>query len=116
MANSLHNDEVPTPIFVKTEKAEDRSPPKLAAIPCAIPPQNQAEEMCRWGPHCPICAKSTLNPKAGSSEDRNGKRLDQLQRNYYPKGLSVLPHMTFPTGSLSTINRRRQEGEIGFSK
>ena len=73
-------------MFIKTEKAEDRTSPKIAAIPHAVvnkPPQGKAEEMCRWGPHCPICAKSTPNPKAECPEDWNGKRQDQLQRNYY---------------------------------
>ena len=48
-------------------------------------PQIKAEEIYRWGLHCSICAKSTPNPKAGSSEDWNGNRQDQLQRNYYPQ-------------------------------
>ena len=29
--------------------------------------------------------KSTPNPKAGSSEDWNGERQDNLQTNYYPQ-------------------------------
>ena len=61
--------ETSTPMFIKTEKAEDRTPPKLATIPHAMPSQNKAEEMCRWGLYCPICTKSTPNPKAESSED-----------------------------------------------
>ena len=80
--------ETSTPIFVKTEKAEDKTPPKIAAIlhmMVSKPPQNKAEEMCRWGLHCPICAKSTPNPKAESLEDWNSERQDQLERNLSPK-------------------------------
>ena len=50
--------ETSTPMFMKTEKAEDRTSPKIAAIPHVMvnkPPQGKAEEMCRWGLHCPIC-------------------------------------------------------------
>ena len=53
--------------------------------------QGKAEEMCRWGPHCPICAKSTPNLKAGSSEDWNSKRQNQWQRNYYPQSPQYSP-------------------------
>ena len=67
------------------EKAEDRTPPKIADIPHTMPPQNQADEMCRSEPHCPICTKSTPNPKAENSEDWNGERQDQLERNYCPQ-------------------------------
>ena len=48
----------------KTEKAEDRTPPKIAAMPHTMvskPPQNKAEGTCRWGLHCHICGKSTPN-------------------------------------------------------
>ena len=72
------------PMFIKTEKAEDRILPKIAAIPHMMvskPSPKKTEEMCRWGLHCPICAKSTPNPRQ-SSEDCNGKRQDQLQKNY----------------------------------
>ena len=41
--------------------------------------------MCRWGPHFPICTKSTPNPKAEKSEDWNSERQDQLERNCYPQ-------------------------------
>ena len=62
--------ETAIPMFIKTEKAEERTPPKIAAIPHMMvskPPQAKVEEMCGWGPHCPICAKSTSNPKTESS-------------------------------------------------
>ena len=77
--------ETSTPIFIKMEKAEERTPPKIAAIPCMMvnkPPQNKAEEMCGWGLHCPICKKSTPNIMAENSEDWNRNRQDQLERNY----------------------------------
>ena len=80
--------ETSTSMFIKTEKAEDRTPPKIAAIPHVMvnkPSQSKAKEMCRWGPHCPICTKFTPNPKAESSEDWNCERQDQLERNYYPQ-------------------------------
>ena len=87
--------EVPTPTFVKTEKAEEKISPKQASIPHAMilnKPQNNkpAEKACGWGPQCPICTQSTLNTKAEDSEedwngDRQGHRKeDQLERNYYP--------------------------------
>ena len=69
---------------VKMEKAEEKIPPRVAAIPCAMvnkPHQSKAEEMCGWGLHCPICTESTLNPKVESSHDKQ----DNLQRNYYTK-------------------------------
>ena len=66
------------PCSFYTEKAEDRTLLKLADIPHVMPPQNKAEEMCRWGLHHLICAKSTQNPKAESSEDWNSERQDQL--------------------------------------
>ena len=61
-----------TPMFIEMEEAEERIPPKIAAIPCMMvtkPPQNKVEEMCGWGLHCPICTKSTANLRAESSED-----------------------------------------------
>ena len=97
MANSSYNGEVPTPTFVKTEKAEDGIPPRLAAIPHMMinkPPLGKAEEKCGWGLHCPICAKST--PKAESSEDWNGQRQDNLQRNYYPQSPQYSPAYDIP--------------------
>ena len=83
--------ETSTPKFIKMEKGEDRTPPKIPAIPHTMPPQNKAEEMCRWGLHYPICAKSTPNPKAENSDDWNGKRQDQLERNYYSKSPQYSP-------------------------
>ena len=53
---------------IKTEKAEKISP-RLPASPHALvlnksQSNKPAEEECRWGPHGPICVKSTLYPKA----------------------------------------------------
>ena len=71
-----------TPTFVKMEKSDEKTPTKLAAIPCAMV-QNKllqnnksAEEICEWGPQCPICAKSIPNLQAEDleKEDWNGDR------------------------------------------
>ena len=74
---------------IATEKAEEKTPPRVAAIPHAIvnkPPQGKPKEKCGWGPHCPICAKTTPNQKVESTEDWNNEGQDNQQRNYYPKG------------------------------
>ena len=87
------------PIFIKMEKAEDRTSPKIAGIPHAMvskPPQNKEEEICRWGLHYPICAKSTPNPKAERSEDWNSERQDQLERNCYPQSPQYSPSYDIP--------------------
>ena len=79
--------ETSTPIFIKTEKAEERTPLKITAISNVMvnkPPLNKAEEMCGWGPHWPVCTKSTPNSKAENSEDWDGNGQDQLERNYCP--------------------------------
>ena len=97
-----YNDEVPTPTFVTTEKAEDRTPPKLAAIPYTMPPQNKSEEMCRWGLHCPIQIPRQQVQKIGMAKDRTSCKETRL-----PKAHSVLHHVTFLTGSLSTIKQKK---------
>ena len=84
------------PSETSTHMFINRTPPKLAAIPHMMAPQNKAEEMCRWGLHCPICAKSIPNPKTESSEDWNSKRQDQLQRNYYPQSPQYSPSYDIP--------------------
>ena len=101
LGKSPYNGEVPTPTFVKMEKAEDRAPPRLAAIHHALvlnkPKSNKpAEEECRWGPHCPIWSKSTPNPKAESTEDWNFERQNNHQRNYYPQSPRWSPAYDIP--------------------
>ena len=68
-------------------------------------PQNSkpAEEMCGWGPQCPICAQSTPNLKAEDSKeecwngDRQGtKKEDQLKRTYCPPSPQYSPSYDFP--------------------
>ena len=54
--------------------------------------QGKAEEMCGWEPHCPICTKSTPNPKAETLDDKQ----DNLQRNYYPQGPQCSPSYDIP--------------------
>ena len=110
--------ETSTPIFVKTEKAEERTPSKIAAIPHVMvnkPTQNKAEEMCGWGPHCPICAKSTPNPKAESSEGWNSNRHNQLERNYYPPCPQYSPSYEILDRLSQHYKTERQEEEIGIS-
>ena len=78
------------PTAIKMEKAKEKIPPRVAAIPHMMvnkPPQGKAEEMCGWGPHCPICAKSTPNLKVESSDDKQ----DNLQRNYYLQDTQCSP-------------------------
>ena len=70
-----------TPV-VKMEKTE--VPPRVAAIPRTLnlnKPQNKrpGEEKCTLGLHCPICVK-----KEGT-EDWNGDRQQNQQRNPYPQ-------------------------------
>ena len=101
MTNPPYNGEVPTPTFVKSEKAEEKTPTKQTAIPCTQmlnQPQNDkpAEDECKWELHWPICTKSTQNPKAGSSKDWNGKEGDNLQRNYYPQSPWYSPSYDIP--------------------
>ena len=90
-----------TPTVIKMEKVGEKIPPRVAAIPCALvlnKPQSSkpAEEECRWGPHCPICTKSTPNQKAESIEGWNGERQDNQQRNYYPQSLQYSPAYEIP--------------------
>ena len=59
-------------------------PPRVAAISCTLvlnkPQSNRpGEEECRWWPHCPICAKEE------GTENWNGKRQENQQRNHYPQ-------------------------------
>ena len=78
------------PTAIKMEKAEEMVQPSVAANPYAMvnkPPQGKAGEMCGWGLHCPICAKSIPNPKVESSDDKQ----NNLQRNYYPQGPQCSP-------------------------
>ena len=77
------------PTAIKAGKAEEKTPPRLAAISCAMvkkPSQEKAEEKCGWGPHHPISTKTPLNQKVESTEDWNGEGQDNQQRNYYPQG------------------------------
>ena len=71
-------------LTVKVEKAE--VPPKVAVIShhMVLPKlQNNrpVEEKCTWGPHCPICKKK----EEEGTEDWNGDRLENQQRNHYPQ-------------------------------
>ena len=79
-----------TPVVIKMENEEEKTPPRLVAILYALvlnkPQSNKpAEEECRWGPHCPICTKSTSTQKSQNTEDWHAERQDSQQRNYYPQ-------------------------------
>ena len=52
--------------------------------------------MCGWELHCPICTKSTLNPKTETSEVWNSDRHNQLERNYYPPSPQYSPLYGIP--------------------
>ena len=72
-----------TPAVVKMKKTE--VPPRVAAICHALvlnkPHSHQsnrpAEEKCRWGLHCPISTKEE------GTDDWNGNRQENQQRNHY---------------------------------
>ena len=102
-----YTDETPAPSFVKTEKADEKTLPKQAAIPSTLilnKHQNNspAEEECRWGPQCPIYIKATSNIKPeNTEEDWNGDRQrnrneDHLERNYYAQIPQFSPAYDFP--------------------
>ena len=79
------------------------------------PPQNKAEEIRGWGLHCPICTKSTPNPMAESSEDWNGSRQDQLERNcchprsHYSPSYNILDRLS---QHYKTENDRKERMEF----
>ena len=91
----------PIPPTVKMEKAEEKIPARVAAIPCAMvnkPPQSKAEEMCRWGLHCPICTKSTPTPKWRA--EMTNKTI--CKETIIPQTHNIPYYMTFWTGSPNT--------------
>ena len=69
---------------VKMEKAE--APPRVAAIPKQ---QNNrpVEEKCTWELYCSICKKEE------GSDDWNGDRQENQQRNHYPQNPQHPKHM-----------------------
>ena len=88
--------------------------PMQAAIPYPMVQGKSAqnnkssEEMCGWGPQCPICAQSTpnLETEGSEEEDWNGDRQkakeeerqrkdDQLKKNYYPPSPQYIPSSDF---------------------
>ena len=117
-----NENKIPAPAIITMERPHAESaPPKQAGIPCPMVLDNSApynnntslanvtsEELCRWGPQCPICAQSAPNLKIEDSDweegDWNGdiqkakeeekqKKEDKLRRklaaeqctnNYYP--------------------------------
>ena len=100
--------EVPTHTFVKTAKADEKTPSKQVAIPHAMvlnKSQNSksAEEVCGWGPQCPICTLSNPEPERRrfQEEDSNGnrqrtKKEEQLKRTYSPPTPQYSQSYDFP--------------------
>ena len=104
-------------------------PPKQAATPhpkvLSKPAQNNksSEELCRWGPQCPICVKSAPNLKTEDSEeeDWNGdrqkakeeekqKKEDQLKRITIPQVHSTYhPTMSKIDNHTTTKLRKKEE-------
>ena len=90
--------EVPTPIFVKTENADEKTPPKLAAIPHAMvlnkfQNNKQAEEAYGWGPQCLICTQSTQNLKEEDpkeAKNKEGRPSDKSFLSPKPTVVSIL--------------------------
>ena len=83
------------PTVIKMEEAK-KIPPRLAAILCTLvlnkPLSNKpAEDECRWGPQCPICTKSSSSQKTENTEDWNGGRQNNQQRNYHPQSPRYFP-------------------------
>ena len=81
-------------------------------------PQNNklAEEMCGWGPQCPICAQSTPNLKAEDSEkedwnsDRQETRRKTSWREITISQAHSTPHpMTFQIDYHITTRQRKIE-------
>ena len=97
------------PKVVKIEQAEKRTPPRLPTIPHALvlnkPQRNKpAEKECRWGLHCPICAKST--PKAENTERLEWQEARQPARKLLPPKSQILPSISHSTQIFSTTKTR----------
>ena len=86
--------------------------PKVVAIPCAMvlskPINNRsAEEKYTWGPHCPICKKE----EEEGTEDWNGNRLENQQRNHYPQNPQHHQTYNVPYQYSEQIRLRREWDE-----
>ena len=118
--------------FVKMEErsSTESALPKQAVTPCPKVTHNSAqnkkssEELCGWGPQCPICVKSTLNLKTEDSEEEewNGdwqkakeeekwKKEDQLKRNYYPQVRNTYHTTMSMVDDHATTEQRKKERE-----
>ena len=106
MANSPNENEIPIPAFIKME---DRPNAESAYTKAGSNPQPMAlgnsahnnkslsnvpsEELCGWGPQCPICAQSALNLKTEDSnweeEDWNGDKQKAKEEEKQKKGRPV---------------------------
>ena len=107
------------PYSLKKKKQKD--PTKDSCYPPCSGKQatpNKAETMCRWGLHCPICAKSTPNPKAETCHKTVMVRdKTSWKKTIIPKAHSILHHMAFCTGSLSIIEQKKTgRRDWNFSK
>ena len=95
---------------VKVEKAE--VPPRVAAIPHAMvlpkPQDNKpVEEKCTWEPHCSICKKEEQE----GTEDWNGYRPENQQRNHYPQNHQHPQTYDVPDRYSEQIRLRREWDE-----
>ena len=118
LGQSPNNGEAPTPTFAKTEKAEDRTPPRLAAIPHAMinkPPQGKAEEKCGWGLHCLISTKPPLTQRVKVQKTGTARDKTTSKGTTTPKALDILQHMTFLMDSPNSKSREGMEWENGTS-
>ena len=65
------------------------------------------EEKCTWGPHCPICKKE----EEEGTEDWNGDRLENQQRNHYPQNPQHPQTCDVPDRYSEQIRLRREWDE-----
>ena len=102
----LNVDEVPTPTFIKTEKSEVMTPPKIAAIPHTLIlniPEYQTSRRSMWMettmPHLHTIQpthKTEDTEEHWNSERQGNRKEDQSERNFYPTSPQYCPSYDFP--------------------
>ena len=77
-----NRNDIPAPDMHKMKRPDaENAPPKQAAIPCPMVLGNSApnnnetslpivpsEELCTWGPQCPVCVQSSPDPEPDDSD------------------------------------------------